>query len=183
MLKQTRISQSFRKRLLSKSRSMKLSLLHARRESKVKDPSNAHMKLAKMATAAKRKAIRSLISRMTTKMRTVMTLNKLRRIEDAVANAEVVEAVFAEVVVDSTVVIMITSNVGVAIDPSLLLMMKRNLRSRQQLLHPRRKKLRLRFLPKNSLAGMLLFSNEILTATTINQAFFSNKSTFNTLNI
>jgi 3-oxoacyl-[acyl-carrier-protein] synthase III len=110
---------------------MKLSLLHARRESKVKDPSTAHLKLAKMAMAAKRKAIRSLISRMTTKMRTVMTLSKLRRIEDAVANAEVVEAVVAEVVVDSTVVIMIMSNVGVAIDPSLLLSMKRNLRSRQ----------------------------------------------------
>lgn len=97
----------------------------------MKDPSTAHMKLVKMATAAKRKAIRSLISRMMTKMRTVMTLNKLRRKEDAVANAEVVEAVVAEVVVDFTVVIMIMNNVGVAIDPSLLFMMKRNLRSRQ----------------------------------------------------
>jgi hypothetical protein len=162
---------------------MMLNLLHARRESKVKDQSTAHLKQAKMATAAKRKAIRSLISLMTTKMRTVMTLSKLRRKEDAVANAEVEEAVVAEVVVDSTAVIMIMSNVGVAIDPSLLLMMKRNLGSRQQLLHPRRKKLRLRFLPKNSRAGTLLFSNEILAATTINQAFFSNKSIFNTLNI
>jgi hypothetical protein len=160
-----------------------LNLLHARRESKVKDQSTVHLKQAKMATAAKRKAIRSLISLMTTKMRTVMTLSKLRRKEDAVANAEVEEAVVAEVVVDSTAVIMIMSNVGVAIDPSLLLMMKRNLRSRHQLLHPRRKKLRLRFLPKNSQAGTLLFSNEILAATTINQAFFSNKSIFNTLNI
>ena len=146
---------------------MMLSLLHARRENKVKGPSTAHTKLAKMATAAKRRVIRSLISVMRTKMRIVMTLSKLRRREDAVANAEVAEAMVADVV-DSTVVMMIMKIAGVAIDPDLLFMMMRNqrllkaLRSRQQLLHPRRKKSRLQFLPKISRDGdRLLFSDDI----------------------
>ena len=145
---------------------MMLSLLHARRENKVKDPSIAHTKLAKMATAAKRRVIRSLMSVMTTKMRIAMTLNKLRRREDAVVNAEAAEAMVVDVV-DSTVVMMIMKIAEVAIDPDLLFMMMKNqrllkaLRSRQQLLHLRRKKLRLRSLPKNSLAGRLLFSDDI----------------------
>jgi hypothetical protein len=104
---------------------MMLSLLHARRENKVKDLSTAHTKLAKMATAAKRRVIRSLISGMTIKMRIVMTLNKLRKREDAVVNAEAAEAMVADVV-DSTVVMMIMKIAEVAIDPDLLLMMMRN---------------------------------------------------------
>ena len=146
----------------------------------MKDLSTANLKLEKMATIAKRIVILSLFREMTTQMRMMMTLSKLRRKEDAVANAEVEEA---EVVVDSTVVMMIMSNAEGPIDPSPLFMMKRNQRSKQKLQHPRRKKLRLRFLLKNLKAGTLLFLNEILTATTINQPFFSNKSTFNTLNI
>ena len=112
------------------------------------------------------------------KMRIVMNSNKLRRTEGAVVNAEVVEAaVVAEVAVDSTVK-MTMSSAEVAIDPSLP-MIKRNQRLKavrcrqQQLLLPRRRKLRLRFLPRNSLAGSLLFSEEI--ADSDHQAFFSNK--------
>jgi hypothetical protein len=115
---------------------MMLSLLHARRENKVKGLSTAHTKLAKMVTAAKRRVIRSLISVMTTKMRIVMTSNKLRRKEDAEANAEAAEAMVVDVV-DSTVVMMIMKIAEVAIDPDLLFMMMKNqrllkaLRSRQ----------------------------------------------------
>jgi hypothetical protein len=156
--------------------------------SEVKNKSPAHLKLAKIATAVKRKAIRSLFSIIIRKMRIVMTLSKFRRTEGAVANAEVVEvAVVAEVTVDSTVK-KTMSSAEVAIDPSLP-MIKRNQRvkalrcrhQQQQLLHQRRRKLRLRFLPRNSLAGSLLFSEEI--AEIDHQAFFSNKSTLNTLNI
>ena len=62
---------------------------------------------------------------MTTKMRIVMTSNKLRRKEDAVENAEAAEAMVVDVV-DSTVVMMIMKIAEVAIDPDLLLMMMRN---------------------------------------------------------
>jgi hypothetical protein len=139
--------------------------LLAKRENKVSRESIVLMRVAKIAMAAREMVIKSLIS---TKMRRATMIatdsNMLKRRRSVVETAEVV-AVDVEAAEDS-IVMMNMSTAEAEIDPEFSrqrkdLTRQRQLKSRLQLLHRRKKKLRLLYPPRNSLDGTLSLFNEI----------------------
>jgi hypothetical protein len=136
---------------------MMLSLL-AKKESKESIESTAlTTKLVRIATAVEEKVNRNLIKRKATM--TVMDSSMLRRRRSVVVIAEVV-AVAIAVDVEVLTAMMITSTAEVVTDQELIMAMKDlkrlpnlQLKNRLPLLHQRKKKLKLPFLLRNSLAG------------------------------
>jgi hypothetical protein len=165
MLRPTRISQKSRRSLPNRLRFTRLSLLAGRERLEVKASNMSIPVITRVAKTARERVvninlIRNNKSRM--RMTTVTALNMSKRRGNAELTAEAVVVELAVAVVVS-IVRMITSTVEVVTDPRLIMVMrdpKRLSKHPRLLLHQRKKKSRLLFLLRNSLAGVMLLSSE-----------------------